>query len=142
MKAKINMYIFCCHCNKEVDARLTSGKEVYPYSKDLHELPFWKCDHCNNFVGCHHKTKNRTKPLGIIPTAKIKRYRMMVHLKLDPIWKSKMMKRKEVYKYLSKHLSKEYHTAHIASVEEGEAVLKLLDKLYTELHPLVWDRDW
>lgn len=45
--------IFCCKCNKHIKARLTNGKEVYPYRSDLHKLPFWKCDQCKNFVGCH-----------------------------------------------------------------------------------------
>ena len=56
--------IFCCGCQRKVDARLTNGEEMYPHRYDLANLPFWKCDVCQNFVGCHHKTKNRTKPLG------------------------------------------------------------------------------
>ena len=64
--------IWCCGCGKEVDARLTDGAEVYPHRRDLASLPFWKCDACGNFVGCHHKTRERTKPLGCIPTPEIK----------------------------------------------------------------------
>ncbi|NTG07102.1 hypothetical protein [Rhizobium rhizogenes] len=56
--------LFCCGCQAEVSARLTDGKEIYPHRRDLHDLPFWKCDACKNFVGCHHKTANHTKPLG------------------------------------------------------------------------------
>lgn len=37
------MLIFCCGCQKEVDALLTSGAEIYPHRCDLKDLPFWKC---------------------------------------------------------------------------------------------------
>ena len=64
--------IFCCGCQSDVQARLTDGAEIYAHRRDLASLPFWKCDACGNFVGCHHKTKHRTRPLGCIPTKEIK----------------------------------------------------------------------
>ena len=70
MKTKL---IECVECKATVEARLTDGSEIYPHRKDLHKLPFWKCDHCGNFVGCHHKTKKRTRPLGCIPNKEIKK---------------------------------------------------------------------
>ena len=69
----------------DVEVRLTNGAEIYPHRKDLSELPFWKCDTCGNFVGCHHKTGDPTKPLGVIPTSEIKRARQHIHRILDPI---------------------------------------------------------
>lgn len=42
--------IFCCGCQTDVQARLTSGREVYPHRDDLASLPFWKCDGCGNTV--------------------------------------------------------------------------------------------
>jgi hypothetical protein len=62
--------IYCCGCKSEVQVRLTDGSEIYPHSPDLHHIPFWKCDACKNYVGCHWKTKDRTRPLGNIPTAR------------------------------------------------------------------------
>jgi hypothetical protein len=50
--------IFCCECREKVNARLTEGEEIYPHREDLKDLPFWICDKCKNFVGCHHKTDN------------------------------------------------------------------------------------
>ena len=58
------MNIYCTGCEKNVNARLTDGKERYPHRQDLYELPFWVCDNCGGYVGCHHKTNQRTKPLG------------------------------------------------------------------------------
>jgi len=119
------MIIYCCGCCENVEPRLTDGAEIYPHRKDLKALPFWKCDKCGNYVGCHHKTKNRTQPLGCIPTPEIKKARQHIHALLDPIWKSGKMKRKELYGELTKRLGWSYHTAKIRSVEEAREVYKI-----------------
>jgi len=122
------MLIRCCGCEKKVDARLTDGGEIYPHRPDLKSLPFWKCDACGNYVGCHHKTKNRTQPLGCIPTPEIKNARQHIHKLLDPIWQSGKMKRKEIYKILSDRLGWKYHTANIRSVEEAREVYRIIQE--------------
>jgi len=122
----MNREIRCCGCGKKVQARLTDGKEIYPHREDLADLPFWKCDACGNFVGCHHKTKNRTQPLGCIPTPEIKEARQHIHALLDPIWQSGKMKRQEIYKVLSDELGWKYHTAQIRSVEEARKVYRIV----------------
>lgn len=126
--AKVNggLMIYCCGCGEKVSAILTDGEEIYPHRKDLYELPFWKCEGCGNFVGCHHKTKNPTKPLGCIPTKEIKNARQHIHRLLDPIWKNGHMSRKDLYKILSASLGYEYHTAEIRSVEEAREVYRQL----------------
>lgn len=78
--------IYCCGCKADVGARLTDGREIYPHRADLAALPFWKCDACGNAVGCHHKTKERTRPLGCIPTPELKTARSHIHRVLDPLW--------------------------------------------------------
>ena len=122
------MLIRCCGCEKKVEARLTDGGEIYPHRPDLKSLPFWKCDACGNYVGCHHKTKNRTQPLGCIPTPEIKNARQHIHKLLDPIWQSGKMKRKEIYKILSDRLGWKYHTANIRSVEEARKVYRIIQE--------------
>lgn len=119
------MNIYCCGCTKKIEARLTDGGEIYPHRQDLKSLPFWKCDICGNCVGCHHKTKNRTQPLGCIPTKEIKNARQHIHKLIDPIWKSGRMTRKQLYKRLSDELGWKYHTANIKSVEEARQVYRL-----------------
>ena len=118
--------IFCCGCGENVSARLTSGREVYPHRSDLYELPFWKCDICLNFVGCHHKTKDRTRPLGCIPTAEIKKIRQDLHALIDPVWRSGKMSRKDLYAEIGKRLGSKYHAASIQSVDEGEDILRVV----------------
>ncbi len=128
---RVVMCIYCCKCGSDVNARLTSGKEIYPHRYDLYGLPFWKCDACKNFVGCHHKTKERTRPLGCIPTKAIKDARKKIHAVIDPIWQSGKVGRKDVYRKLSKVIGREYHTADIRSVAEAELVLAAAGELCT-----------
>lgn len=111
---------------REVNARLTDGSEIYPHRNDLSHLPFWKCDTCLNYVGCHHKTAFRTKPLGCIPNERMKTIRRDIHKLMDPLWKNNIISRNNIYKILSIALEKEYHTAEIRTIEEAKLVYKLL----------------
>ena len=123
------MRVYCCGCKADIDARLTDGKECYPHRSDLCSLPFWKCDTCRNFVGCHHKTKERTRPLGCIPTRAIKDARKKIHAIIDPLWQSKTMARGKIYSELAKVLGREYHTAELRSVAECNLILEAAQKL-------------
>ena len=117
--------IYCAGCKTEVQARLTDGRGIYPHRPDLASLPFWRCDACRNFVGCHHKTASPTTPLGCIPTPEIKQARQHIHRVLDPLWKGKKGKRGKVYAELAKRLGiSEYHTGEIRSVEEAHEVFR------------------
>ena len=123
--------IYCCGCGKDTEARLTDGEEIYPHRRDLYTLPFWKCDVCGNHVGTHHKTRDRTRPLGCIPTPAIKKARMEIHSLLDPIWKYGNVMRQSVYRSISRRLGYEYHTAEIRSLDEAYNVIDML-KYYHE----------
>ena len=119
------MIIWCCKCDCVVEPTLTSGKEIYPHRGDLGGLPFWKCLSCGNFVGCHHKSSNRTKPLGCIPTPEIRNARKHIHKLIDPLWRGGQTPRRELYKLLSERLGYEYHTADIKSVTEARKVYRV-----------------
>ena len=121
--------IYCCGCKQDTEARLTDGSEVYPHRKDLYSLPFWKCDKCGNFVGCHHKTKDRTRPLGCIPTQEIKAARQKIHRVLDPLWQSGKFNRKELYAKITDKFGWRYHTAKIRSVEEAEDIFNFIKRI-------------
>lgn len=128
------MEIYCCGCQSEVDARLTNGKEIYPHRHDLCWLPFWKCDTCGNFVGCHYKTKNRTAPLGCIPTPEIKNIRMKIHIVIDPIWQSGKLGRKEIYRQISEAVGFRYHTAKLRSVEDATRALVVAKGIFESVN--------
>ena len=130
----MNREIYCCGCAVKVDARLTDGAEIYPHRADLSELPFWKCDDCGNYVGCHHKQENNpTQPLGIIPTAELRNARNQIHKILDPVWEKGEMPRGVLYNKLSDLLGWKYHTANIRSVEEAREVYRHITAIRKEL---------
>jgi len=117
--------IYCCSCAQDVDARLTDGGEIYPHRSDLSALPFWKCDTCGNFVGCHHKTDKPTRPLGVIPTPEIKRARSHIHQLIDPAWKNGKIKRGKLYAMISKQLGYQYHTGEIKTIEDARNIYRV-----------------
>ena len=127
------MRMWCCQCQTEVEARLTSGAEVYPHRPDLASLPRWICAGCGNSVGTHHKTDQPTRPLGNIPSPAIKRARMLIHALIDPVWKSKQIKRGKLYGALSSRLGYEYHTGEIKSMEEARRVYAVARDYLREL---------
>lgn len=127
------LVLHCCGCLTEVEAYLTDGLEIYPHRKDLKDLKFWKCPKCENYVGCHSKTENKTKPLGCIATPEIKKGRQEIHKILDPLWKSKRIDRKEVYAEISNELGWQYHTAKIRTIEEAREVYKIILRIKKRL---------
>ena len=126
------MKIRCVSCCEKVEARLTSGAEIYPHRPDLKAIPFWKCDKCGNYVGCHYKTKNKTQPLGNIPTPDLREARKYIHAILDPIWKSGNIKRKDLYLMISQKCGWNYHTAQIRSIEEAREIYKIVKGISNE----------
>ena len=124
MRLYAQMNIYCCECKAEIKARLTDGKEIYPHRKDLYKLPFWICDQCKGYVGTHHKTKQRTKPLGVLANKAIKNARIHIHALIDPAYKSELISRKSLYKQLSDALGYDYHTGEIRTVEQAREVYK------------------
>lgn len=121
--------IHCCGCEKTVKARLTNGREIYPHRLDLASLPFWRCDTCRNYVGCHHKTADRTRPMGVIPTPEIKAARQHIHRILDPLWESRRFTRRAIYARISKHVGWKYHTAKIRNIDEAREIYRFVREL-------------
>lgn len=115
----MSQQLYCCACEKDVDARLTNGREIYPHRPDLYSLPFWRCKVCRNFVGCHHKTKNPTEPLGCIPTPELKKERQRLHSLIDPMWQSGRIDRRKLYEAISRRVGWSYHTAKTRSIDEA-----------------------
>lgn len=127
------MKLWCCSCADYVDARLTDGSEVYPHRKDLSDLPFWRCDGCGNWVGCHHKTKDRTRPLGNIPSPELKKARGHIHALIDPLWKSRKIKRGDLYARMSEKIGWNYHTASLRTIDEARKAYRAGQEIAREL---------
>ncbi len=127
------MNIWCCVCQSDVSARLTDGAEVYPHRKDLCGLPFWRCDSCGNWVGCHHRTAERTRPLGCIPGPEMKKLRGQIHCVIDPLWKSGKIKRSTLYSRMTDRLGFKYHTADLRTIEQARAAYRVGQEIAVEL---------
>lgn len=125
----VTMQIYCTGCETEVEARLTNGKERYPHRQDLYELPFWKCDTCGAYVGCHHKTAKPTTPLGYLATPAILDARKKIHALLDPLWKSGKIKRGQAYSHVGNRLGYPYHNGEIKTLEEARKIYKIIKEL-------------
>lgn len=126
-----NVEIYCCCCQKEVSAVCVGGSLVYPHRKDLESLVFYQCPVCANFVSTHKKTGF---PMGVIANQEMKRLRMSIHSVLDPLWKNKMIKRKELYCIMSAKMGiVQYHTAFLRSVEECRVALSAAKSIQLEL---------
>ena len=67
------------------DARLVTGRAIYPHRPDLNERRFWQCNRCGGYVGTHKET---WEPLGIPANAELRRARQAVHEIMDPIWQN------------------------------------------------------
>ncbi|WP_411054053.1 zinc-finger-containing protein [Vibrio parahaemolyticus] len=126
--------LYCCGCGCDVNARLTNGKEIYPHRNDLSSIPFWVCDTCRNYVGCHHKTNKPTTPLGIIATPEIKNARKHIHALMDPLWKSGKIKRGKLYAMLSIRIGKTYHTGEIRTLSDARLVYRHIQAIGREIY--------
>ena len=125
--------IYCTGCVKDVQARLTDGRERYPHRPDLAHIPFWKCDTCGNYVGCHYKTTRPTRPLGCIATPEILNARKKIHAVLDPLWHNGKISRGKAYAYVSKRLGYPYHNGEIRTMEEARAIYRIVGELHNSL---------
>lgn len=110
----------CLHCN--VPARLTTGKEVYPHRRELHDKPIYICDKCGAYGGCHPNSK---RPLGQPANKQTRRLRMFVHELLDPMWKRLSKSRRKrgrhiVYHWLGQQMGLERKQTHVGSFTEEQ----------------------
>jgi len=67
--------------------------------------------------------------LGCIPTKEIKNARQHIHRILDPLWKSGLATRNEIYKIISDEFGFKYHTAQIRSVDEARKIYAFILKM-------------
>ncbi len=125
--------IICQYCNNK--AELVTGMVIYPHRKDLHDKKFYLCVNCNAYCGCHPGT---IRPLGTLANDELRALRKRCHSKLDPIWRAHIMKRKEVYAWLSKQMNIDIKDTHIAMFDkyDCEKALEYLSELTYQLETI------
>lgn len=117
--------IYCCGCGHDVMARLTDGREIYSRQGPWDKNPFWVCDECGSYVGCHHKMQhNKTLPLGNLADAEMRNARKHIHQLIDPHWKSGRMPRGLIYAKMTEKLGRQYHTGEIRTIDEARRVYR------------------
>jgi len=115
--------IICPYCDNP--ATFATGKEIYPYRKDLYSKNFWRCEPCGAYVGCH---KGTDKPLGRLANKELRDAKIKAHSLFDPLWKEKKMSRTYAYKWLSERLNIDTNKCHIGmfDVEMCNKVIEIL----------------
>ena len=92
-------------------ATITTGKAIYPHRPDLFAKPFWRCNGCNAYVGCHPGTYT---PLGSLANAELRRARLQAHAVFDARWRTNGGKtRKDAYTWLGETLGLPPNQCHI-----------------------------
>lgn len=106
--------LICPYCGSE--AKCVKGDIIYPHRRDLAHKNFYMCEngHDRAYVGCHGGT---TKPLGRLADAKLRAAKSAAHAAFDPIWKQKIMKRGDAYKWLASKLSIQPASCHIGMMD-------------------------
>jgi hypothetical protein len=92
-------------------AKLVTGEQIYPNSKDLHENKYWLCTPCNAYVGTHKQTLN---PLGRLANAELRKWKIRAHETFDPLWREGGKTRSQAYYWLAIQLSIPPRFCHIA----------------------------
>jgi hypothetical protein len=117
----------CGECDGE--ARLVSGKVVYPHREDLGNKRFWMCEKCGAYVGCH-KVSDGTLPLGSPAGRETRSLRAKVHGIIDPPWQSRKVQRKAVYYWIAQKLGISTDDCHIGmfDAETCKKVLGFLEQ--------------
>lgn len=117
------MTVRCDYCGKE--ATLVTGMELYPHRPDLYYKPFWTCAPCEAWVGCH---PNTDQPLGRLANAELRKAKMAVHRKFDPVWKSRTVSRTKAYERLARAMGLTAEQCHIGmfDLEQCRAAAKAM----------------
>lgn len=110
--------VICPYCDKP--APLVTGKQVYPYRRDLWKKKFYLCRGCDAYVGCHPKSE---RPLGVPANKALRKLRRAAHDAFDPLWRHRMRvfhKRSHAYKWLAESLFIKTSDCHIGQFNEQQ----------------------
>ena len=113
------MVVICQYCKKP--AKFVDSKIIYGKSYGM----IYLCKDCNAYVGVH---KGTSRPLGILANAELREWKKKAHASFDPLWKTKLMTRREAYEWLAKQMGKSLEKCHIGmfDVSECEQVVDLV----------------
>jgi hypothetical protein len=108
----------CTYCGKK--AVWCENKEIYGKNYGKSYMVYY-CKPCDAYVGCHNNTK---EPLGTMANRETREARMRVHHLIDRFWKTGGYSRGFIYKVISYHTGKQFHTGD-CDIAECEKILAL-----------------
>lgn len=107
----------CPYCNKP--APWVENKEKYGRNYGKSYMCYW-CKDCDAYVGCHENTK---RPLGTMANKELREWRIKAHGAIDWLWKSKRMKRHNMYKLLKEKMGRDIHIGE-SDIETCKEIIK------------------
>lgn len=140
----------CPYCHQLSER--TTGAEIYKSRKDLANLTFYACRHCEAYVGCHKAgayVVNRdgtrtysdgTLPLGRLANKHLRRAKQDTHAALDPLWQEHPEGKRErtrVYRWLAKEMGIHPLDCHIGAfdIEQCRQAIRICEKRSKSLQP-------
>lgn len=134
----------CIECGKQPE--LVRGERIYPHRSDLRDRPFWLCEPCNAYVGCHVGTTN---PLGRPAGPETRGARSAAHRVFDPLWRNGRMSRTQAYRWLREAMGLTKEECHIGmmNAEQARQALRIVlqnfhgDPVYRRpINRSIWNR--
>jgi hypothetical protein len=104
--------VLCPYCDSP--AVLVDSKEIYG-GKSYGLV--WLCRPCRAWCGVH---KGSHRPLGTLANGTVRELRKKAHATFDPIWKSRLLTRKQAYQRLAEAMGIEYMLCHIGMMQKDE----------------------
>lgn len=115
------MKIICPKCNKP--APWVENKEKYGRNYGKSYMCYF-CKPCGTYVGCHNNTE---KPLGTMADKETMEWRKKAHNVIDPLWKSGVYKRKEIYQMLSLEFRTEIHIGE-SNIKRCKEIIEFIEE--------------
>ena len=104
----------CPYCGHT--ARRSTGREIYPYRRDLYRLLFWVCFDCDARAQIDPVSGHL---LGTMADRELRQWRMKTHAVFDPLWHHEAMTRSEAYDWAAKQLIMRPTDCHIGKFDIG-----------------------
>lgn len=117
--------LYCVACGEDVYASKVSGDVVYPNRYDLKDKKFWRCEACGNYVSAINTGT-------VIPDASLRVWRSKIHAVIDPVWRSGVFSRKEVYKKMRAYTGKDFHGGGLRSEQDAAMAYKAAARIRIE----------
>lgn len=114
--------MICQYCNQP--AKCVPNEEIYNGKRYGKSYMMWYCKPCDAYVGTHNN--NPDAPLGTLANRELRTWRKLAHKVFDPIWKTKIMTRKQAYRRLANRMKvKQIHIGE-SDIETCEKIVDLI----------------